>query len=89
MENKNKSISIIVGTVIIVVIAIIGVSIYFTSKSIIKNNEANNTSTESNGDNNIINQGIQDNPEEDNLANIIATPNNNEGDSSPNFQATP
>lgn len=80
MENKNKSI--IIGIVIIVIIAIIGVSMYFTSKSIIGKNETDEQ-------NNTIGQGIQDNPDEDNLANIIATPNENQGDNSSNFKPTP
>ena len=86
---KNKGI--ILGIVIVLIIAIIGVTIYFTSKSIIGNDETNtsNTETETNNEENTIGQGIQDNPDEDNLANIIATPNDNEGDGSTNFQATP
>ena len=80
MENKNKSI--IIGIVIIVIIAIIGVNMYFTSKSIIGKNETDEQ-------NNTIGQGIQDNPDEDNLANIIATPNENQGDNSSNFRPTP
>lgn len=89
MENKNKGI--IIAVIIILLIVIIGVTMYFTSKSIIKNNETNttNTETEENSEDDAIEGRIQDNPDEDDVSNVIATPDENEGDSLKNMLTTP
>ena len=51
--------------------------------------ETNITNTESNNEDEAINHGIQDNPGEDNITNIISTPNENDENILTNMHATP
>lgn len=71
---KHKSIILIIVILLAIVLSIAGVTIYFINKSIIQQDLTNtiNNETESNNEDY---QRIQDNPDEDNLTNVIATPN--------------
>ncbi|MCI8962024.1 MAG: hypothetical protein HFJ18_03780 [Clostridia bacterium] len=85
---KHKSIILIIVILLAIVLSIAGVTIYFISKSIIQQDLTNtiNNETESNNEDY---QRIQDNPDEDNLTNVIATPNEDGENSLTNIQATP
>lgn len=85
---KHKSIILIIVILLAIVLFIAGVTIYFINKSIIQQDLTNtiNNETESNNEDY---QRIQDNPDEDNLTNVIATPNEDGENSLTNIQATP
>lgn len=85
---KHKSIILIIVILLAIVLSIAGVTIYFINKSIIQKDLTNtiNNETESNNEDY---QRIQDNPDEDNLTNVIATPNEDGENSLTNIQATP
>ncbi len=85
---KHKSIILIIVILLAIVLSIAGVTIYFINKSIIQQDLTNtiNNETESNNEDY---QRIQDNPDEDNLTNVIATPNEDGENSLTNIQATP
>lgn len=81
---KNKSIILIIVIILVLILSITGVTIYFTTKSILQKDETNITSEDD-----TIDHGIQDNPDEDDITNIISTPDENDDNSLKNMQATP
>lgn len=85
---KHKNIILIIVILLAIVLSIAGVTIYFINKSIIQKDLTNtiNNETESNNEDY---QRIQDNPDEDNITNVIATPNEDDENSLKNIQATP
>ena len=86
---KNKSIILMIVIILVLILSITGVTLYFTNKSIMQKDETNITNTESNNEDEAINHGIQDNPDEDNITNIISTPNENDENTLKNMHATP
>ncbi len=86
---KNKSIILMIVIILVLILSITGVTLYFTNKSIIQKDETNINNTESNNEDEAINHGIQDNPDEDNITNVISTPNENDENTLTNMHATP